>query len=274
MIVTVLLENSSHNRKLPGVHGLSLHILLGSLNILYDFGPSSSLLRNCSALNIDLSKIDLAVSSHNHIDHIGGINSFIEVNKGAKVFISGSIDEHLYTNIIAGFKLNVGPKILSRNKSRLVFVEDTKELSENIHIVKYEGYKSNSTLNKQLYRKVGNEFINDDFSHESILVIEEENNLTIFSACSHHGVLDTIETIARNFPNKKIMNFVGGFHMMNPVNKKTESTDHIHKTAVDLSKYEIDYYTGHCTGEKAFAIMGKVLVGKVHKLETGLRIEI
>ena len=46
---------------------------------------------------------------------------------------------------------------------------------------------------------------------------------------------------------------MGGFHLFNPVTRKTESRERIPQLVTKLSIYpSIKFHTGHCTGKKAF----------------------
>ena len=56
-------------------------------NILFDSGQSNLLIHQAALLGADLGKVDLAVLSHGHYDHGGGLEGFLEVNKTAPVYL-------------------------------------------------------------------------------------------------------------------------------------------------------------------------------------------
>lgn len=87
MKVTMLLENDLERQDLKNVHGLSFYIETEEKKVLFDFGPDDSFMRNAEKLGIDLKEVDLAVLSHGHQDHGGGIFEFLHYNKKAKVYI-------------------------------------------------------------------------------------------------------------------------------------------------------------------------------------------
>jgi len=83
MRITCLVEDRARP-PLRGEHGLSLHIE-GDVNILFDTGQSGLLMENAELLGVDLGDVDLAILSHGHYDHGGGLTHFMEINENAEV---------------------------------------------------------------------------------------------------------------------------------------------------------------------------------------------
>ena len=52
---------------------------------MFDTGQSELFSKNAEALGIDLGGVDIAVLSHGHYDHGGGLAKFLELNKTAPV---------------------------------------------------------------------------------------------------------------------------------------------------------------------------------------------
>ncbi len=88
MVIKVLVEDISISDELRSEHGLSLYIETNSHKILFDMGQSSIFAENASKMNIDLSGVDIAVVSHGHYDHGGGLKTFMSLNKSAKIYMS------------------------------------------------------------------------------------------------------------------------------------------------------------------------------------------
>src|ERR1700712_4378942 len=56
--------------------------------ILFDSGTDARIFeRNLKALKIDLRKIDIAIVSHGHYDHIGGFDYLLSVNPKVKIYL-------------------------------------------------------------------------------------------------------------------------------------------------------------------------------------------
>jgi len=85
--ITVLVENTAGGRGLPGEHGLSFWIELGSRRILFDTGQSDILSHNAPILGIDLREADALALSHGHYDHVGGLKKVLELAPGIPVYL-------------------------------------------------------------------------------------------------------------------------------------------------------------------------------------------
>jgi len=97
--INVLLENYSVNGLYKSKHGLSILIDYNGLNILLDVGPDNKFIENANRSNIDLKKIKYLFLSHNHSDHVGGINEFIKINNTAKIYLMDKITSKYYIKL-------------------------------------------------------------------------------------------------------------------------------------------------------------------------------
>ena len=88
MRITALAENTSVSEKFGAEHGLSLYIETEKYNILFDMGQTELFSENAEKLGIDLSMADIAVLSHGHYDHGGGLKKFLSINDKATVYIN------------------------------------------------------------------------------------------------------------------------------------------------------------------------------------------
>ena len=82
MKITALVENTA-KEKLKAKHGLSLYIETKKHKILFDLGPDDTLFENARVCGIDLSKVDIVIISHGHMDHGGALSKFLAINKEA-----------------------------------------------------------------------------------------------------------------------------------------------------------------------------------------------
>lgn len=72
--ITVLYDAFGQTSAMQKDWGYSVLVEYGGKRILFDTGNSPDILaQNVKANGIDLSKLDFAVMSHRHGDHIGGI---------------------------------------------------------------------------------------------------------------------------------------------------------------------------------------------------------
>lgn len=65
---------------------------------------------------------------------------------------------------------------------------------------------------------------------------------------------------------------ISGFHMMKKTPYTEEEKSLILETAKELSEYETVFYTGHCTGDEAFALMKPVMGEKLVRLRSGVQV--
>ena len=79
--IVVLLENTKESSNLKCKHGLSLYAETEAHKILFDTGPNALFLKNAEVLGVDIADIDIAVISHGHVDHCGGLKCFLKRTK-------------------------------------------------------------------------------------------------------------------------------------------------------------------------------------------------
>lgn len=87
MKFSFLIENKTDHPGVVAEHGLSIYIEAHGKKILFDTGESGLFAQNAKAMKVDLSEVDLAVISHGHYDHAGGVPTFCEINDRAPVYI-------------------------------------------------------------------------------------------------------------------------------------------------------------------------------------------
>ncbi|MEZ0393586.1 MAG: MBL fold metallo-hydrolase [Desulfurococcaceae archaeon] len=83
----VLVDERVKSGRLVGRYGLSLLIDVGQ-QILFDAGPSPEALEhNAGALGVDLSAIEAVIVSHEHSDHVGGLEAVGRHSPYARAYI-------------------------------------------------------------------------------------------------------------------------------------------------------------------------------------------
>ncbi len=257
------MENTSYQPCFLSEHGLSLYIETIKHKILFDTGQSGAFSENAETLGIDLSTVDIAVISHGHYDHGGGISRFLELNSKAPVYISS----HAFGNYCNASNKYIGLDPELHNNKRLVFTPDFLEITPgltlyscNKHIRKYK------TDQAGLTEKINGEFIPDSFLHEQYLLIEENSKKVLISGCSHKGILNIIDWLRPDV-------LIGGFHFMKqPVNQNNNPV--LDNAAKILSGYDTLYYTCHCTGKEQFAYLKNRMGAQLEYLAAGQQLTI
>ena len=271
--IIVLLENTTESSKLKCKHGLSLYAETEKHKILFDMGPNDFFLRNAEALGVDIADIDIAVISHGHVDHCGGLKYFLEKNQKAKIYIRPQALEAHYVKVLGiPFYAGIDRALLSAD--RFVFVDDIQVIDNEITLF------SNVSGQFPLPRSDGNLFVKrngrlvpDDFCHEQNLMITSGDNRVLICGCAHAGIVNIArraKTLAGNDPKAVI----GGMHLYEPTKKRYESDSYMDRVAAALAEIKSSYYTCHCTGEKAYEKMKARLGARLTYLRTGSALRI
>jgi 7,8-dihydropterin-6-yl-methyl-4-(beta-D-ribofuranosyl)aminobenzene 5'-phosphate synthase len=273
--LNILLENFSIDDCYKQKHGLSILINYDNINILSDVGPDKTFTQNAQKMNIDLSKVDYLFLSHNHIDHTGGLNDFLRINKTSNNFIMGNAKCKYYIKKHSFLYIPIGLKLKKANYKMISQIENEIIVDNKIYFIHNTiSHYNKPTFNKVLYKRENKKIINDNFDHEGILVLDDNNELLIFNSCSHNGFLNIVETVKEKFPNKKIKGYVGGLHLYNPGTKDRESNEYLDYLIKKIKAMNINIYTGHCTGRYAVDYLRKNLGEIVKEINTGMELEI
>ena len=258
MRITCLAENTSNNNELLCEHGLSLYIETKKHKILFDMGQSGLFADNAKKMNIDLQNVDIAILSHGHYDHGGGLPYFFEQNKKVPVYISRYAFENHYNAV--GKYIGLDQK-LSLN-SRYVFTDDICKLDEGLTLYSCNGYDRKFDVGTfgMTYSTDG-KILPEDFRHEQYLLIEEDGKKVLVSGCSHKGIIDIT-----NWFKPDVL--VGGFHFSKfPLDKNLQGYANL------MSGFNTVYYTCHCTGVEQYEFMKKS-IKRLNYLSTGDSIQL
>ena len=263
MEITALVENKSNCRLKPK-HGLALYIETPKHKILFDVGPDETIFENSEKLGVDLSEADTVILSHGHYDHGGALGMFLKINHSAKVYAQRkAFEKHYSKRLFAKVDVSVDPEL--QTHPQVVLLEGDYTIDDELTLfVTPDIEKCYSGANKTLYTSSGK----DDFSHEQNLIITGDTNVLILG-CGHAGVVNILEKAVRYNPRV----CVGGYHLWNPVTKKTVPNELLERIALELGKYDIRYYTCHCTGQEAFMKFAETLPD-MNYLSCGEKIEL
>ena len=274
MTITSLLENTAARAGIAAEHGLSLYVETATRRILFDMGQTDLFARNAEALGIDLSRVDLAILSHGHYDHGGGLAAFLEINQTAPVYLT----EAAFLPHYNGTQKYIGLDTSLGDHPRLRVVSGDLSLGDGLTLLTPNGRTRNHSLGAfGLTERVGDVFVPDDFRHEQSLVFETDRGLAVFNSCSHSGIVNIVRGVQKMMPGKKVHAVVGGFHMFG---KKTANgmnctEEYVYKVADALKELGVEeVYTGHCTGLPALALLKERFGEGCHGLTSGMVFEL
>lgn len=253
MKIISLVENTSVNHAIEAEHGLSLYIESKNHKILFDMGQTDLFLKNAKKLGVDLSQVDIAILSHGHYDHGGGLEEFLKINKKAYVYVS----QYAFDTYYNGTEKYIGLNLMLKENERIILTNGKVEVEEGITL-----YHCNDRVKRYdlgsfgLNVKRNQEYFPDDFRHEQYMLIEENGKQILFSGCSHKGILNIAEWFQPDV-------LIGGFHF-----SKLPLDDTLKDYAQYLEGFKTEYYTCHCTGVEQFSFM-KQFMSRLFYLSAG-----
>jgi 7,8-dihydropterin-6-yl-methyl-4-(beta-D-ribofuranosyl)aminobenzene 5'-phosphate synthase len=184
----IIFDNyNEHYGDLISLWGFSLY--LEEYRLLFDTGSNGRvLLENMRALDIDIKEIKYLFISHAHWDHIGGIDSVLELNPDLTLFVPQSLSRHL--------------------------IRDLRTLAKEVVVIGEKPQK----LFDRLY---STGLLGEEVPEQSLIINNEKPAL--ITGCGHFGIADIVRR-ASEVVGKPIYQAVGGFHMMHSTEKEIEKT--------------------------------------------------
>lgn len=170
-------------------HSGGFSAYLQEYKLLFDTGSNGRiLLKNMDALGVDVMDIEHLFISHSHWDHIGGIDSILELNPNLTLYLPQSLSQHL--------------------------IEDLRTIAKNVIVC-----SSASHLFGDLYTTglLGTEM------PEQSLIVDGEALVEVITGCGHYGV-DNIVKSAQKTLGKNIDKVSGGFHLLRSEDEKIFTT--------------------------------------------------
>ena len=282
MRVTTLIENrpSTEDPRLAFEWGLSLHVAVNGRSVLFDTGASGSFASNAERLSVNLASVDAAVLSHHHYDHGGGLRRFFEINSDAAVHLGAAPEGECAAKLFGIVRKYAGldRAILTDHAGRFRTVTRPAEILPGVFLFPHvPGTHPTPAGNRHLYLRSGHTYTPDRFTHEIVMAIKEDGKLVVFTGCSHSGVLNMVDTVARELGGLPVKAVVGGFHLVSvpPFNVMADRKRDVEDLARSLLRYPVERaYTGHCTGRKAYGVLKGVMGDRLAQMRTGTRFEV
>ncbi len=242
-----------------GEWGFAALVEIGTEAYLYDTGNHPRLvLENARKLNIDLSRVEHVILSHNHHDHVGGLLTLRESlrKKSPKALSKLHIAEGFLLapadpeasgrdeaiEIVSQYQSSGGEVFVH---SKPVMVSEGVWLTGPVPRIHDEKNWSGSA---QLV-KDGSVWP-DTIPEDMTLVLETDSGLVLVSGCGHAGIINIVDHAMSFASADEVHAAIGGFHLIN-VDEQALSW-----TAGHFRRVGLDYFIGaHCTGlESAYRL--------------------
>ncbi|MCM8774204.1 MAG: MBL fold metallo-hydrolase [Candidatus Omnitrophica bacterium] len=234
MRIKIVFDKDTEDKNLIGGWGITY---LVDNSLLFDTGEKGEyIINNFKILNVDINKIDNIFISHNHWDHLSGLEDLLKIiSNNVNVWVCADTFEEL-----KNFNCNLRK------------VDNFEKIKERIYTtgcfkINYKG--------KVIF--------------EQALILETDKGLSIISGCAHMGVLQLIAKVKELFPKDNIYSFVGGMHLIDKDNRLIEYI------VEEIAKLGIErLFLGHCTGYQSTTLFKHIYKERAKNISVGMEIEV
>ena len=269
------MENTACDAGLCAAHGLSLYIETPKHKILFDMGPDDGFIGNAQKLGVDLSAVDIAVLSHGHYDHGGGLRAFSEVNSRADILIHTDAFGNFYA-LEEGREpryIGLDPELWEL-ESRVIPTADFVKLDDELTLFSDEPEVFPAlAASAKLRVETPDGLRPDPFTHEQNLLVTAWGKSALFAGCAHRGIVNILAGAKERLGRLPDAVF-GGFHFFELDPADPESGRLIEETGRALLEGDTVYYTGHCTGDYAYEKLRAILGDRLRPMTGGSIVEI
>jgi 7,8-dihydropterin-6-yl-methyl-4-(beta-D-ribofuranosyl)aminobenzene 5'-phosphate synthase len=242
--------------------------------ILFDSGTDARVFEsNLKALKIDLRKIDIAIVSHGHYDHIGGFDYLLSVNPKVKIYLPNDFfslgapikfpfrepepdaakalpkDEQYFRGerVVEGMVTVPTGRFW---KSNVEYVTEAKEVLPGVTLIPTTSKLMGTFIKYPPFGDEHPQFIGMPELSVSFATAKGE---IILAGCSH-STIETIIQETQKVRKGKIYLVAGGFHLI-PYGR-----EYIEGLAKRMrEQYGVESVApAHCTGQLAFSIFHQV----------------
>ncbi len=170
----ILFDNYSRYDYLQALWGFSLYI--PKFKLLFDTGSNGRvLLQNAQKMGVDLKEARYLFLSHPHWDHIGGLDSVLEINPNLTLFLPDSFSPRL--------------------------IKDLHRFASNVVV-----------LNKEPKELLSAVYSTGTMGIEQALVLDTPKGAVVVAGCSHFGIEALISRV-QEITSKKLHYLIGGLHL-------------------------------------------------------------
>lgn len=173
----ILFDNYNKTSTCKSLWGFSAYFK--EYQLLFDTGSNGrALLHNMQELGVDIKEVKYLFITHAHWDHIGGIDSVLELNCDITMFVPSSLSKKLISDL----------KTLT--KEVIVCDSEPKKLLDGVFTTGILG---------------------EDMPEQSLIL--DDGFTKVITGCGHHGI-ESITKVAKEFLQKDIKMAIGGFHLL------------------------------------------------------------
>ncbi len=235
MKLTILLDNNTFiDRYFYGEPGVAYLIESEGKKILFDTGYSDAFIRNAQKMGVSLLDLDYIVLSHGHMDHTWGLiplmQHYIEAAIEGKAYMRPTVAAHPFVCLTRSIaeQEEIG-SLLSQEKLgqhfHLVLSKVPVWLTEKLvflgEIERGNDFEAQKPIGKILKDgSLEEDYLLDD----SALIYRSAQGLVIITGCSHAGIGNIIEYAKQICEDERIVDIVGGLHLLDPDEKQIQGT--------------------------------------------------
>jgi 7,8-dihydropterin-6-yl-methyl-4-(beta-D-ribofuranosyl)aminobenzene 5'-phosphate synthase len=184
--ITILFDNHNPDGDGRSLWGFAAYV--HAYKLLFDTGSNGRvLLRNMQRLGIDIGEVERLFISHEHWDHIGGVDSVLEANSHLTIYAPRSLSK----NMVADMRTQSHEVIVCRGTP--------VQLTDTLYSTGVQGKNT----------------------PEHALIIDGETP-TVVTGCGHYGI-DRITARAAHILGKPIHAAIGGFHLYSAPSEDIEA---------------------------------------------------
>lgn len=152
MKLICLIENTAVDEKLYAENGMSLFVEFGGNNYLIDAGLTGKAMENARRMKLPVDALDAVVITHNHMEHIGGIDAAMRLSPDAEIYLrAGAQTERFRKSRLFREPAGMGKSFFKKYAENLTLFNRFSEVAGGVlpcllRGVRREGDKSRQVL--------------------------------------------------------------------------------------------------------------------------------